>query len=140
MKKDLREFLDHTSALAETFWDTDGSQLAYYVAEDTEGLFSVFACMMSGAEEETAFRKVLPQLLRGKGYVRWCFFTEAWCAPDNGVLPKDNPNRTEVVVFAAEEARTGQRMGATRQIVRADDGKLRLLPLVPDNVAFVMGG
>lgn len=144
----LRAFVEKASGLADCFFNPDGQMLAHFIAERLDHKITLIASTMSGPDEERMFRLGMPLKLRHEGFVRWCFFTEAWTAPSAGsgpgqegyIFPADRPDRMEVVIFAAEEAATGEKVAASRQISRGPDGRGKLLPLVfaQESVGFVV--
>ena len=76
-------------------------------------------------------------LLKAADAVAYAFCDEAWIAeygPDEvkdmvpDVLPRDRPNREEIVLIQAESEREGERTGS-RKIIRDKDGKPTLGPL-----------
>jgi len=147
----LRAFLVQCSGQAEALFKPepdsgpDGSptMLAHIVAEGTDGKISVYVCPM-GPDDELMFRVGIPRKLRAEGRHRhWCFFSEAWAAEGTvgkrSPMPKDHPERMEVVSFLAENA-AGDVLAARRQIYRSAGRPARLLPLVftTERTRFVM--
>lgn len=145
MTGDLHAFVEHASRAAEVFFRPDGQMLAYFLAEDRKGGHTIIACPM-GKEEELLFRIGVPLMLGRDGFVRWCFFTEAWLASygagqSEAVTPSARPDRMEVVTFFAEAAGSTETLSAHRQIYREGAAPAKLLPLVfaQERAKFVMG-
>lgn len=147
--KTLRELVEEASTITDALFEPRGQMLAHILAIDRVGKRLLLASPMSDAQEEIWFRVTTPETLRRDGCQRWCFFTEAWMAnyaagsSPTEQPPKEHPDRLEVVTFAAEEAATGERLGASRQIYRATpEAPGRLLPLVFPTLksAFVIAG
>jgi hypothetical protein len=137
----LRRLIHNASKVVETLFEPRGQMRAYFLVERSDHTNALMvAAQFGNAEEEAAFRVGVPHQLRRAGFWRWCFFTEAWTAPTvaGGVLPAQHAERMEIVCFAAE-ALNGERLFASRQILRLEGQDAKLLPLVfPENpTAFV---
>jgi len=125
----LRDLLNEVSDFAGETYDSENGPW-YYVAIKPNGDRALFAGFVSCHEEEVLFLDMLPLKLRVDGYARWCFWCEAWVGTSGEVLPADQPDHSEALVFVAMEGGDSTEvLRATRQIVRAGD-KARLLPLV----------
>lgn len=135
MADDLHAFVQQASEAAEVFFRPEGQMLAYFLAEDRKGERTIIACPM-GKDDELLFREGMPIMLRRDGFVRWCFFTEAWLASyepgqsPTATMPKERSDRMEIVCFYAEVAETGETLFAQRQIYRDGNAPAKLLPLV----------
>ena len=132
---ELRALIEEASGLVDAMFDPEVQMMAYILSVLPDGKKAIMSCPIAGPSEERAFRILMPLKLGTWGHSRWVFFTEAWAASyDAGespraVYPKARPDRREIVTFAAQDAASGQRMVADREIVRNARGTGRLLPL-----------
>lgn len=133
----LRKLVEEASAIVDVLFEPEGQMLAYFLAVTPSDERVLIACPMVGPNEERAFRVGFPKHMKAAGHKQWVFFCEAWTAayqsdePLAAIVPKERPDRMEVVTFTAEDAATDERLNASRQIYRdRPEGQGRLLPLV----------
>jgi hypothetical protein len=100
-------------------WPADGSEMVILMPE-----------RFGSVQDKNFFMLSATRVFKERNVDRYVFFSESWLAEKPaqlGIPPSEDPNRIEVVHYAAE-TRTQQCMGIQR-IVRPKRGKAKLAPL-----------
>lgn len=134
MTEKLRDLLELASKGAEKVFAATGELLPMWHAETAAGVQMLVPSPPTANKDLAA--RLIKALFEERNVVRFVFFDEAWTllsvSREEAIASGDlsiHPERVEVVMFAAEDREGGFLLGY-RHILRAEDKKPTLGPLV----------